>query len=486
MLLRMWSQLLVLSLLLGASPPVRGDLTDDFLAATPIHPTFKVPEVFGQESEQLKFEAYTNFTGTFTPFADCSENKTDLQLGDYGVIKTPNYPRNYPGRSSCQWYLESPPNTKIEATIFDLYTQPWFFTYFDYVMITRDGNFSKVDRMAGDMNTKTPLTISSELNKLGIRFRSSTLFNFRGMKIHYLVKSMDGNVEKLAPSPYDNVCGQSTILGSQSPVVVIPPLPALPGVVTTTTEATVETTTIPQTDDHIIGPDFASRGSFPWMAAMLIDGRSFCGGSLIDNQAHCTDGAKRITVLLGALDIKSKTEKRLTFNITRENIFQHPDYNPNTITHDITVIKLPEKVNYTDNIRPICLPNRYYVENTFVGEEVRVSGWGKPFDSAPGISPILKNTTANVIANGQCRRFFRSIVTGNLICIGTTFDASPCRGDSGGPLVVKQTTESGQPFFMQLGIVSFGGNSCQKAYPVGFTRVSAFLDYISSVTTKTL
>lgn len=48
---------------------MRGDLTDDFLAATPIHPTFKVPEVFGQESEQLKFEAYTNFTGTFTPFA---------------------------------------------------------------------------------------------------------------------------------------------------------------------------------------------------------------------------------------------------------------------------------------------------------------------------------------------------------------------------------------------------------------------------------
>lgn len=64
-----------------------------------------------------------------------------------------------------------------------------------------------------------------------------------------------------------------------------------------------------------------------------------------------TKRAKRITVLLGALDIKSKTEKRLTFNITRENIFQHPDYNPNTITHDITVIKLPEKVNYTGKFR---------------------------------------------------------------------------------------------------------------------------------------
>lgn len=135
-----------------------------------------------------------------------------------------------------------------------------------------------------------------------------------------------------------------------------------------------------------------------------------------------------------------------------------------------------------DNIRPICLPNRYYMEKTFVGDEVRVSGWGKPFDAAPGISPILKNTTVNILSNGQCRRFFRKVVTGNLICVATKFDASPCRGDSGGPLVVKQTNHAGQPYFMQVGIVSFGGNSCQRGFPVGFTRVTAFLDYISSVT----
>lgn len=67
-----------------------------------------------------------------------------------------------------------------------------------------------------------------------------------------------------------------------------------------------------------------------------------------------------------------------------------------------------------------------------------------------------------------------------------TYHSTHVKLHCSGPLVVKQTTESGQPFFMQLGIVSFGGNSCQKAYPVGFTRVSAFLDYISSVTTKTL
>jgi secreted trypsin-like serine protease len=35
-------------------------------------------------------------------------------------------------------------------------------------------------------------------------------------------------------------------------------------------------------DNNIIGPGEAPQGAFPWMTALLIDGRSFCGGSLID------------------------------------------------------------------------------------------------------------------------------------------------------------------------------------------------------------
>lgn len=47
--------------------------------------------------------------------------------------------------------------------------------------------------MAGDMNGKTPFTITSEGHKLGIRFRSSSLFNFRGFKITYIVSCMYDN-----------------------------------------------------------------------------------------------------------------------------------------------------------------------------------------------------------------------------------------------------------------------------------------------------
>ena len=47
-------------------------------------------------------------------------------------------------------------------------------------------------------------------------------------------------------------------------------------------------------DSKIIGHSPAPKHAYPWMVAMLIDGRHFCGGSLIDAQhvltaAHCTD-----------------------------------------------------------------------------------------------------------------------------------------------------------------------------------------------------
>jgi len=368
-----------------------------------------------------------------------------------------------------------------------------FFTYFDYVMISRDGDFNTTDKLAGDMNSKTPMTIISNENKLGIRFRSSTLFNFRGMKVEYLVRPTDVNIQKLEPAPYDNVCGESFILSEDStaptaPSVTLPPnVPVLiPG--TSTTDAYNKST-----DNLIIAPGTAPPHAFPWMAALLIDGRSFCGGSLLDDQhiltaAHCTDGAKKISVLLGAHNIKMKEPERLLFNVSRDGIFQHPDYNPNTISHDISIIRIPEKIKFTESnrdvVRPICLPNRYLRSKTFVGEKVRVSGWGKPADNAAGISPELKNTTVSVMSNGQCRTFFRSLVTGNLICVATTTDSSPCRGDSGGPLILKSYNQAGAPYFMQVGIVSFGGNSCQRGIPVGFTRVTAFMPFISKITGK--
>jgi secreted trypsin-like serine protease len=53
------------------------------------------------------------------------------------------------------------------------------------------------------------------------------------------------------------------------------------------------------------------------------------------------------------------------------------------------------------------------------------------------------------------------------------------QGDSGGPLVIQE--DDGR--YTEIGIVSFGHSSgCEMGFPVVFTRVTSFLDWIEKNT----
>ena len=49
------------------------------------------------------------------------------------------------------------------------------------------------------------------------------------------------------------------------------------------------------------------------------------------------------------------------------------------------------------------------------------------------------------------------------------------QGDSGGALAVRES----DGVWTQVGIVSFGASSCCQGFPVGFARVTSFLNWIS-------
>ncbi|CAG7819236.1 unnamed protein product, partial [Allacma fusca] len=486
-------------------------ILEAFLEAVPIYPQIRTPDIPAPLNNPPKIINNEVYINNYNPTSACASNQTDLALGEVGTITSPNYPENYPGGQLCQWYLESIPGTRIEATFFDLVTQPWFFTYFDYLMISKSGNFSKVDRVAGDMNGKTPMTVSSEANKFGLRFRSSSLFNFRGFRMQYIVVPEDPVAAQLIEvSPYSDGCGLSPVLEAEAsatspgPITIpIEPVdasstdaPNVP-ILTPGNGNEVKYVQVPASpwefDSKIIGQSPAPKHGYPWMVALLIDGRHFCGGSIIDAQhvltaAHCTDNAKTISMLFGSHNIrapKASEPSRVIVNVTDDDIHQHPKYNPNTIANDISIIRLPQRLQFNDEIRPVCLPNKYFLSRTFVGDRVRVTGWGKNSDKAASITPELQQAGVSVMPNGQCRNYFRGIVTGNLICVQTTRTVSPCKGDSGGPLVVEQQGRDG-PYFLQLGIVSFGSYTCERAFPVGFTRTTAFLDFIGNVTGRAL
>lgn len=172
-----------------------------------------------------------------------------------------------------------------------------------------------------------------------------------------MVRPIDESGANDYESNDDGFCGRAA---PPSEATALPPTTPSAEVTTGATPSeTTETT-------RIIGDSPAPPHAFPWTVAMLIDGKAFCGGSIIDEEhvltaGHCTEGAEQITILIGAHDIKASKEEepgRLIVNVTKEAIFTHPKYDGDRVFNDISIIRLPEKLTYNANIRPVCLPNR--------------------------------------------------------------------------------------------------------------------------------
>jgi len=99
----------------------------------------------------------------------------------------------------------------------------------------------------------------------------------------------------------------------------------------------------------------AVRAQFPYQAAIIIDGASFCGGSLISTSAvltaaHCAQGqGTSFEVHLGALDLSLSTESGRISVTTKEKVF-HPGFNPNNLNNDIAILKFDPITPSSKNI----------------------------------------------------------------------------------------------------------------------------------------
>merc|ERR1712244_213320 len=134
--------------------------------------------------------------------------------------------------------------------------------------------------------------------------------------------------------------------------------------------------------------------------------------------------------------------------------------NSNDLSGDLALVELPSPLPMNDYISASCLPATG--ETPAVGSLVTVTGWGKPSDSAGGISPVLSNSDCNDVYG---------IVGDGVVCIDTAGGRGSCNGDSGGPLVQKAGGKAAGDKWTQVGIVSFGASAgCGVGMPAGFTR----------------
>jgi len=233
---------------------------------------------------------------------------------------------------------------------------------------------------------------------------------------------------------------------------------------------------------RIVGGEEVAPHSYPWMAALFVDEKWFCGGTLISDEwvltaGHCAHGAKKMKVMLGAHNVRQASEEgRIELETTK--FFTHPDYSSITIHNDLALVHLPQKVEFGPAIRPVCLPAHSEAGESFAHLQAVATGWGKPSDDASSISPVLRGVDVDTITNFMCALEFPFQMTKNVICISGANGKSTCNGDSGGPLYL--VTDG---VHKQIGITSFGSASgCEKGWHAAFTRPTSYLQWIETET----
>jgi len=231
-----------------------------------------------------------------------------------------------------------------------------------------------------------------------------------------------------------------------------------------------------KSNNKIVGGQEATPHQFPWQVGLFFDGY-FCGGSIISEKyiltaAHCADGVFKHTVVVGAHDIRASDN----LEITAYSPTVHPEWSPSTLSNDLAILELSENIDFESlngNARPNCLAQ----SGDYSGQKALVSGWGRESDTSSGIARYL-NYVDNlpVMSQAECEDYWGNLNEG-VVCIDTTGGHGSCNGDSGGPMSIPG------PTYNQIGIVSFGSAAgCEIGAPAGFTEVSKYIDWISSVT----
>ncbi|CDW52068.1 serine protease [Trichuris trichiura] len=250
----------------------------------------------------------------------------------------------------------------------------------------------------------------------------------------------------------------------------------------------------PKTGNRIVGGWEAKPHSLPWQVRLVIymDDKSNavykCGGTLIQmvpgngtdlvlTAAHCFfdpetgewTPERRVYALVGIHN--EKNDKELTRHVLKaKSLFFNKQFAKVGIAEDIALVQLEQLVPYTDETRPICLPEKD--ERLEVGKDCFTSGWGRTKEQGPN-SDALQMVDAKVQADQYCvNQLFRGIV----FCAGHLEGGKDaCEGDSGGPLFCPVNGR-----IVQYGIVSQGEGCARKNMPGEYTKLSKFVTWLES------
>ncbi|KAJ8924173.1 hypothetical protein NQ315_006957 [Exocentrus adspersus] len=243
---------------------------------------------------------------------------------------------------------------------------------------------------------------------------------------------------------------------------------------------------------QVQGDGYNGLGAYPWVVRVgfrnVITGevKFPCTGSIISNRviltaAHCAlakaENFKLYAVRVGewmtntAIDCGEEFCGLPVQDVAISHVVVHPGYQKQNYKHNIALLVLRSKINYTVTAQPICLPESWSVTNN----NGMLVGWGKAAGqtTAPPQQQVLR---LPIISIQECSRVYgRTLpVSDEQVCAGGEAGNDACSGFGGAPLIVRH----GDTHY-QVGILSFGSDQCGAAgVPSVYTNIKKYITWI--------
>ncbi|XP_058452892.1 serine protease snake-like [Malaya genurostris] len=248
-----------------------------------------------------------------------------------------------------------------------------------------------------------------------------------------------------------------------------------------------------QTKSLILLPEtFAGQREFPHHT--LIGWRSdnpgvkyefLCSGALISDRfvltaAHCgysTSSGTPVVVRLGGHNRQDELDNHVE-DMDIEQFIKHPQYSARYAYHDIALVKLKDRVSFSNVIRPACLwaeQNMNFTSATAIGFQLTEYGSKSSY--------VLQKENLDVVFNAKCEMFYngsRKFPTGlseQQYCMTSTGNRKDnCQGYSGGPVQV--LTDAQNCIYHVIAFTSFGLICGAGNAPTVYSNVPSYIDWI--------
>ncbi|KAI4586424.1 hypothetical protein MJG53_004211 [Ovis ammon polii x Ovis aries] len=399
-----------------------------------------------------------------------------------GFFSSPRYPLDYRGKLECSWVLRVSPRSMAKFTV-EYLLLPGSRMCQDSALIIYEENHSE-RRMSGKLCGRRlyPMVFMSSGPLVRVTFHSGVQGAFG---INYIVFRVQGpkgskSTQSLQSSNQEHVATcEDGILTKPAGIIQFPRY----------FHRTIKSChwRLLAPINHIIRLDIINFQKQPmplacqghlWVYEGFGSGKKLIGsmrGNIKvngkeDKGAHlCGSKKEFVWISSGAyLTVNLKTDESVGergFKLILEDMTEKPSQKSNIGT------QLPINGEF---VSTICLPGKDDKINLL--SKCLTAGWGITEPHQDEFPKTVQQAKVPLISSISCRSYWGLEIKNTNICGGAS-GSSSCMGDSGGPL---QCGEGGQ--YKLIGIVSWGSSNCHPAAPTVFTRISAYTDWITSIT----